>query len=81
MEDIEFNREYFDDEYKTLLEKYYNEHCTCPKCGHRDYTTTMLAYILDKKHPEEYKNKNTIECLNCGWKGIKHDMVPEKKVI
>lgn len=72
MEDIEFNREYFDDEYKTLLEKYYNEHCTCLKCGHRDYTTTMLAYILDK---------NTIECLNCGWKGIKHDMVPEKKVI
>lgn len=65
-------------EYNDFMFKYRTQHCCCPKCGSKNYSTTLAGYIFNSEHPEEYKNKNAVNCLDCGWRGIIHDLVPEK---
>ena len=38
------------------------------------YCINMKEY---KEHPENYKDGNSCRCCNCGWKGIRHDLVPD----
>lgn len=65
-----------------LFRKQYNEeHKCCPKCGNEDHYSTMAGYILDVSKPEEYKNLNRCECVNCGDKHLAHDRVPKNNKI
>ena len=66
-------------EYYNFMEKYHKEHAVCPKCGSKYYTHTIAGYIYNSKHPENYKDKNSVTCNKCGWHGIIHELVPENK--
>lgn len=63
-----------------FMDKYRHDHYCCPKCHSKNYSCTLVGYVYDENHPENYKDKNHIECFTCGWKGIYHDLVekPEK---
>lgn len=37
----------------------------------------MAGFIYDENHPENYKDENSVTCNICGWKGIKHDLIPK----
>ena len=65
-------------EYNEFMDKYYAQHCCCPNCGSKNYITTLAGFILDMSKPEDYKDRNTCHCQDCGWKGIAHELVPEK---
>jgi len=39
----------------------------------------LAGYIFDSRHPEKYKDMNPAECLDCGYKGNVHSLVPEEK--
>ena len=56
--------------------EYHEKHKRCPICGGEHYSSTLIAYVLDMNNKESYKDKNHIECLGCGYKGIVHDLVP-----
>lgn len=66
------------EKYNQFMIDYHKQHRVCPKCGSRDYRTTLLGFIFDERHPEDYKDKNSCQCNNCGWNGIVHNLVPEK---
>jgi len=68
----------WDPEAYDFRENYAKQHKVCPKCGSRNFSTTLVGYPLYKDHMETYKDLNRIECYNCGWKGVRHDLVPEK---
>jgi len=68
-----------DDEYNQFMTEYIKQHCCCPKCGSKNFTTTLAGYIFNSAHPEEYKDKNSCYCLDCGWRGIRHELAPEQK--
>lgn len=59
-----------------ILSEYNDSHKCCPKCGSDKNTQTLMAFPLDLNNPEKYKDENRVTCLNCGWKGIVHDLVP-----
>lgn len=63
--------------YDKFIKKYNDEHYCCPKCGSRNFSCTLAGYIVDTDHPEEYKDKNRVECHNCNWEGIYHDLAPK----
>ena len=63
--------------YDTFIKKYREQHCCCPKCFGRTYSSTLSGYVYDPEHPENYKDGNSCRCCNCGWKGIRHDLVPD----
>ena len=65
-------------EYNEFMRRYRELHCCCPVCGSKNYTMTLVGFPLDSSKPEEYKNKNACVCQDCGWKGIAHELVPEK---
>jgi hypothetical protein len=67
--------------YNQFMTEYRKQHRVCPKCGSRDYNMTLVGYIFDERHPEEYKDRNACRCNNCGWGGIVHDLVPEKETV
>ena len=69
------------EEYNQFMAEYRKQHRVCPKCGLRNYTMTLVGYRFDERHPEDYKDRNTCCCNNCGWGGIVHDLVPEKETI
>jgi len=66
-------------EYYDFMEKYRKEHCCCPKCGSKHHSSTLVGYLFDAKHPEKYKDMNSVTCIDCGWKGVAHQLVPEKQ--
>ena len=59
---------------------YHNAHYYCPNCGSRNFSCTLMGFILDESHPEEYKDRNHVTCHNCGWKGIYHDLAPKPEI-
>lgn len=61
----------------TTLEDYGNAHKRCPKCGSDVIRKSIVEYIFDASHPENYKDCNSAECQQCGWKGKVHDLVGE----
>lgn len=62
--------------YSEFMRKYRDEHYCCPNCGSRNYSTTLVGYFLDEEHPENYKDRNSCTCHDCGWRGIRHDLAP-----
>lgn len=66
-------------EYYDFMEKYLKEHAVCPKCGSKNYAQTIVGYIYDSRHSEDYKDMNSVTCNKCGWHGIIHELVPENK--
>ena len=68
------------EEYDKFMEDYHNKHAVCPKCGSTHYTHTLAGYIFDKTHPENYKDKNSVTCNECGWHGIIDDLVSKKDI-
>ena len=68
-------------EYLEYMEQYDKEHYCCPKCHSKNNSSTLVGYIYDPTHPEDYKDCNSVHCYTCGWNGIKHDMVPKPEKI
>lgn len=72
-----------DEEYRKrrdeFYQKYREEHRCCPNCGSRNYTMTLLGIPLNLDKADEYRDINSCHCQDCGWRGIRHDLVPEKK--
>ena len=54
------------------LEEYNGLHKCCPKCGKKEYESTLVGYVFYKD--EDYEDRNKIKCL-CGWSGIKNDLI------
>lgn len=67
-----------DPEYYDFMEQYHKEHACCPKCGSKHHSSTLVGYLFNSQHPEKYKDMNSVTCIDCGWKGVVHQMVPEK---
>ena len=65
--------------YHDFMDKYHKEHAVCPKCGSRHLSSTLVGYLYNSKYPERYKDCNRTLCMDCGWSGIRHDLVPEKE--
>jgi DNA repair exonuclease SbcCD ATPase subunit len=62
-----------------VIQKHLVEGEACPVCGSKNYTMTLVGFPLDSSKPEEYKDRNACVCQDCGWKGIAHELVPDKK--
>lgn len=60
-----------------FMEKYHNEHYFCPECHCKGYSVTLVGYMYDENHPEEYKDNNRVRCQICGWKGTVHTLAPK----
>lgn len=67
------------EEQAEFLKQYRLDHCVCPVCHKSNYSTTLAGYILYNK--EDYKDKNRCTCHNCGWVGIRHEMLPMSEKI
>lgn len=65
--------------YKEFIDKYRHDHYFCPSCHTHNYTSTLVGYLYDENHPEDYKDKNIITCNICGWEGIRHDLIPKSE--
>ena len=58
-----------------LEKKYYDEHKYCPVCGGRNFSCTLVGYVFNDAHPEDFKDCNSIHCHDCGYEGILHDCI------
>ncbi len=57
-------------------ENYYNVlHVCCPECGCDRYSSTYLGFIVNPENPDSFVDSNDVQCAECGWKGITHDLV------
>jgi transcription elongation factor Elf1 len=61
--------------YDEFMDDYNEKHKFCPKCGSEDHSTTLVGYILDRSKKDEYKDKNSCVCSDCGDRHIFHDRV------
>jgi ribosomal protein S27AE len=61
--------------YRLFMEAYNKAHEVCPKCGSINWGSTLVGYVPDLDHLENYKDKNRVNCNYCGWIGIVHDLV------
>lgn len=66
------------DKYDEFMIEYNRLHAVCPVCGCDHYSCTLVGYIVNMDHPETYKDRNSIECMGCGFKVIVHDLVLER---
>ena len=66
------------EEYDKFMENYRKQHRVCPKCGSKHYSTTLVGFAYNCEHPETYKDLNSVTCYVCGWRGVRHELVPEK---
>ena len=60
-----------------FYEQYRKEHYCCPKCHCKNYSTTLAGYIYIPGKEDEYKDRNSVRCISCGWTGIYHDLAPK----
>lgn len=67
--------------YNEFMEKYSEEHYMCPQCHTRNFNQTCVAYVYNELHPEEYQDKNGVQCCTCGWHGTVHKLIPMPKKI
>lgn len=56
--------------YKEFMCQYNEHHYCCPKCHKHRYSSTLMGYVFDCTHPENYVDRNHIVCGECGWEGI-----------
>jgi transcription elongation factor Elf1 len=61
------------------MKKYHKEHEVCPKCGHKQHSTTLIGYPLFSDKREEYKDLNSCVCSNCGDKHTAHERISIKE--
>lgn len=61
--------------HKDFSKKYDEEHKYCPNCGSEDCYQTLVGYILDLDHPEDYKDENQCGCNSCGHRHTVHERV------
>ena len=72
-------RYYDEEDYRRFMKQYNKDHEVCPKCGLKYITSTLMAFAIDLQNTNEYKDKNSIECIDCGFQGICHDLISEKQ--
>jgi hypothetical protein len=61
---------------RTEAYRQYGElHKCCPQCGGKNICQTCIGYVMTD--PSKYEDRNQATC-QCGWRGVVHDMVPEK---
>jgi hypothetical protein len=65
-------------EYDIFMKEYYEKHACCPKCGSKEYSTTLIGYVLDMDKKEDYKDLNVCYCNNCKDKHTMHDRIPRE---
>jgi hypothetical protein len=73
---INMNNNSNNDERYSFRKEYALKHECCPKCGYDYCMTTLIGYILDLDHKDEYKDRNLCTCNKCEDKHIMHDRVP-----
>ena len=61
--------------YDEFWKDYEIEHQFCPKCGSKPHSTTLVAYIVNLNKPEDFQDRNSCICLNCGDRHKMHDRV------
>lgn len=66
-------------DYNSFMKKYEKQHKLCPKCGSKEYTTTLISYPLYSDRREEYKDLNSCWCCECGHIHIYHDRISKKE--
>ena len=66
--------------YTDFIRKYGNEHWCCPNCGSINYSSTLVGYIYDENHPEDYEDRNHCKCYDCGWEGTRHELAPKPEI-
>lgn len=68
-----------DQKHKKLLDRYRENHTSCPKCG---FLATIMhtyeGYVMDMDRPERYSEHYDAVCKSCGWAGDVHQLVPAK---
>ena len=62
-------------EYDDFMNEYSSLHELCPKCGSRSHSTTLVGYILNLDHTEDYKDLNKCICQDCHDVHYTHDRV------
>ena len=63
--------------YEEFMKIYHTEHYCCPVCHSKNYSMTLLGFVYDENHPENYKDSNSCHCYTCGWKGPVHKLSPK----
>ena len=66
-------------EYDKFMKQYRIQHKYCPKCGSVRHTSTLMGYILNMDHKDEYKDLNRCTCNDCGDIHTTHDRVKDHK--
>ena len=61
--------------YDIFMNEYHSKHEYCPKCGSKEYSSTLVDYILNWGKKDEYKDLNRCVCLNCSDKHSVHDRI------
>ena len=61
--------------YGEFMKQYRLDHEVCPKCGSKDHSSTLVGYVFNSEHPEEYKNLNDCICVNCGDMHTYHERI------
>ena len=62
-----------------IWDQYFELHKACPQCGSDDVAMTCVGFVFPVTL-EAAKDTNRCDCA-CGWSGIRHDMVPDKRDI
>jgi hypothetical protein len=57
---------------------YDTEHIYCPECGCDRHSSTYMGYIINVLEAESFKDENRVQCSDCKWVGITHDLVRKK---
>lgn len=60
-----------------LMREYRENHTYCPECGSCKNHQTLMGYVMDINHPEDFKDLNRVSCIECDWTGTVHDLVGE----
>ena len=63
-------------EYQKSL--YYKKHMYCPECGSDHNSQTLVGYIMDLQHPEQFEDRNRAT-WECGWIGTVHELTANAK--
>ena len=65
--------------HREIADKFYAEysklHRACPHCNSIEVSQTYMGYTLKLDAMHEYQDENRASCHDCGWLGIKHEMV------
>lgn len=69
------NNEQTKKEYYDFIDQYNSKHESCPSCGAKEYTSTLLGFPIDLSSKDTYRDLNDCVCVYCGHKHTKHERV------